>query len=46
MHFVVVVAAAFASSAGHAQYTDGVIRIGVLTDMSSLYADIPAREVW
>jgi branched-chain amino acid transport system substrate-binding protein len=43
MHFVVVVAAAFASSAGHAQYTDGVIRIGVLTDMSSLYADITGQ---
>jgi branched-chain amino acid transport system substrate-binding protein len=40
MHFVVVIAAAFASSAVHAQYTDGAIKIGALTDMSSLYADI------
>jgi branched-chain amino acid transport system substrate-binding protein len=40
MHFVVVIAAAFASSAVHAQYTDGEVKIGVLTDMSSLYADI------
>jgi branched-chain amino acid transport system substrate-binding protein len=34
-----VTAAIFAGSAA-AQYTDGVIRIGVLTDMSALYADI------
>jgi branched-chain amino acid transport system substrate-binding protein len=40
MYFVVVIAAAFASSAVHAQYTDGEVKIGVLTDMSSLYADI------
>jgi hypothetical protein len=26
-------------SAAQAQYTDGVIKIGVLTDMSSLYSD-------
>jgi branched-chain amino acid transport system substrate-binding protein len=35
-----VLAAAAASSAASAQYTDGTIRIGVLTDMSSIYADI------
>ena len=29
----------FASSTAFAQYTDGVVKIGVLTDMSSLYAD-------
>jgi branched-chain amino acid transport system substrate-binding protein len=29
-----------ASNGAHAQYTDGVVKIGVLTDMSSLYADI------
>jgi branched-chain amino acid transport system substrate-binding protein len=28
------------STWAHAQYTDGVVKIGVLTDMSSLYADI------
>src|SRR2546429_5959733 len=35
-------AAALASAAGaaHAQVSDGVIKIGVLNDMSSLYADI------
>jgi branched-chain amino acid transport system substrate-binding protein len=35
-------AAAIATAAGaaHAQVSDGVIKIGVLTDMSSLYADI------
>jgi branched-chain amino acid transport system substrate-binding protein len=29
-----------ASSPAYAQYTDGVIKIGVLTDMSSLYSDL------
>ena len=32
-------AVALASSPAYAQYTDGVVKIGVLTDMSSLYAD-------
>ena len=27
-------------SAAHAEYSDGLIKIGVLTDMSGLYADI------
>ncbi|BAT61323.1 hypothetical protein GJW-30_1_03880 [Variibacter gotjawalensis] len=31
---------ALACGSAHAQYSDGVIRIGVLNDMSSLYADI------
>ena len=37
-----LVAAAFAvgASAAHAQISDGVIKIGVLNDMSGLYADI------
>jgi branched-chain amino acid transport system substrate-binding protein len=35
-----VLAVAFASSAASAQYTDGAIKIGVLTEMSSIYADI------
>jgi branched-chain amino acid transport system substrate-binding protein len=34
------VALAFAASGAHAQVSDGVIKIGVLNDMSSLYADI------
>jgi branched-chain amino acid transport system substrate-binding protein len=34
------VAVAFATSAAHAQISDGVIKIGVMNDMSSLYADI------
>jgi branched-chain amino acid transport system substrate-binding protein len=38
-NIVVFVAAALASSAAHGQYTDGVIKIGVLSDMSGLYAD-------
>jgi branched-chain amino acid transport system substrate-binding protein len=32
-------AAALISTAAHAQYTGGVVKIGVLSDMSSLYAD-------
>ncbi len=37
---IIVTAALFASSSAFAQYTDGVIKIGVLSDMSSLYSDI------
>jgi branched-chain amino acid transport system substrate-binding protein len=38
--YLAAIAAAFASSTAFAQYTDGVIRIGVIADMSSVYADI------
>jgi branched-chain amino acid transport system substrate-binding protein len=34
------VAAALISTAAQAQYTNGVVKIGVLTDMSSVYSDI------
>jgi branched-chain amino acid transport system substrate-binding protein len=34
------VALAFAASGAHAQVSGGAIKIGVLNDMSSLYADI------
>ncbi|MEO8506920.1 MAG: ABC transporter substrate-binding protein, partial [Betaproteobacteria bacterium] len=34
------VAAALSISAAHAQVSDNVIKIGVLTDMSSLYTDL------
>jgi branched-chain amino acid transport system substrate-binding protein len=37
---MIVMAALLASSPTFAQYTDGVVKIGVLTDMSSLYSDI------
>jgi branched-chain amino acid transport system substrate-binding protein len=37
---LIVIAAAFASTSAYAQYTDGVIKIGVMADMSSLYSDI------
>jgi branched-chain amino acid transport system substrate-binding protein len=37
---MMVAAALVASGAAHAQYSDGVIKIGVLTDMSSLYSDL------
>ena len=36
---VVFALATFISTAAQAQYTGGVVKIGVLTDMSSLYAD-------
>jgi branched-chain amino acid transport system substrate-binding protein len=36
---VVALAALLISSSAFAQYTDGVIKIGVLTDMSGLYSD-------
>jgi branched-chain amino acid transport system substrate-binding protein len=36
---IIVLATAFASSTAYAQYTEGVIKIGVLSDMSGLYAD-------
>jgi branched-chain amino acid transport system substrate-binding protein len=35
----IALVAALASSSAFAQYTDGVVKIGILTDMSSLYAD-------
>jgi branched-chain amino acid transport system substrate-binding protein len=37
---LIATAAVLASSSAFAQYTDGVIKIGVLVDMSSLYADL------
>ena len=36
---IIAMAALLASSSAYAQYTDGVVKIGVLSDMSSLYAD-------
>src|SRR5712691_2044365 len=39
MRFFPVVTAALLSTAAHAQYTDGMVKIGILTDMSGLYAD-------
>jgi ABC-type branched-subunit amino acid transport system substrate-binding protein len=37
---LIATAAVLASSSAFAQYTDGVIKIGVLVDMSGLYADL------
>src|ERR1700740_2644688 len=37
------VALAFAASGAHAQVSDGVIKIGVLNDQSSLYADLAGQ---
>src|SRR5437588_7061152 len=36
-------ALAFAASAAYAQVSDGVIKIGVLNDQSSLYADLSGQ---
>jgi branched-chain amino acid transport system substrate-binding protein len=36
---LILMALALASGPAYAQYTDGVVKIGVLTDMSSLYAE-------
>src|SRR5271166_4639339 len=36
---LILTALTLASGPAYAQYTDGVVKIGVLTDMSSLYAD-------
>ena len=40
VHSVILIAATLASGSAFAQYTDGVIKIGVLTDMSSVYSDV------
>ena len=37
---VIVVAAALVNNSANAQYTDDIVKIGVLTDMSSIYSDI------
>jgi branched-chain amino acid transport system substrate-binding protein len=37
--YLTILAVTLASSSVYAQYTDGVIKIGVLTDMSGLFAD-------
>jgi branched-chain amino acid transport system substrate-binding protein len=37
---MIVAATLLASSSAFAQYTDGVVKIGVLSDMSSLYSDV------
>jgi len=44
-HWLVVMAAVglIAPAAAQAQISDGVIKIGVLTDMSSLYADLSGQ---
>jgi branched-chain amino acid transport system substrate-binding protein len=36
---LIIIAAILANGSAFAQYTDGVVKIGILTDMSSLYAD-------
>ncbi|NJO54586.1 MAG: ABC transporter substrate-binding protein [Bacteroidales bacterium] len=44
---LLAVAATLAASAAHAQFSDDVIRIGVLNDQSGLYADLSGQgSVW
>src|SRR6202035_3687986 len=40
VRYIIAIAAALAITSAHAQYTDGVVKIGVLSDLSSLYSDI------
>ena len=39
VYYLSTAIAVFVCSPAHAQYTDGVVKIGLLTDMSSLYSD-------
>jgi branched-chain amino acid transport system substrate-binding protein len=40
IHCAVVIAAIVASNCAKAQYSDGTVKIGILTDMSGIYSDI------
>jgi branched-chain amino acid transport system substrate-binding protein len=40
IHSVIVIVTALASSSALAKYTDGIVKIGVLSDMSGLYSDV------
>jgi branched-chain amino acid transport system substrate-binding protein len=40
IHSAIVIAAVAATSGANAQYADGTVKIGVLSDMSSIYSDI------
>ncbi len=40
MRSMIVITTALLGTAAHAQYANGTVKIGVLTDMSSLYSDI------
>jgi len=45
--FMLTVAASMLATAAHAQYSDGVIKIGVLNDQSGTYADLAGPgSVW
>ena len=37
---MIVMAASLVGTSAYAQFTDGIVKIGVLTDMSSIYSDI------
>src|SRR5215469_16995257 len=40
IHSAIMIAAVLTSSCANAQYSDGKVKIGVLTDMSGIYSDI------
>jgi branched-chain amino acid transport system substrate-binding protein len=40
IHCTVVIAAVVASNCANAQYSEGTVKIGILTDMSGIYSDI------
>ena len=40
LHRIIVLAALLTSGPAMAQYSDGVVKIGVLTDMSGLYSEL------
>ena len=40
LHKIIALAALVTSGPAMAQYTDGVVKIGVLTDMSGLYSEL------
>jgi branched-chain amino acid transport system substrate-binding protein len=42
---VIITAAALLGTAAHAQYANGTVKIGVLTDMSGLYSDVGGGTV-
>ncbi len=40
LKILLIVSLSLACGSAHAQYTDGVVKIGILTDMTSLYSDL------
>ena len=40
LKILLIVGLSLAGGSAHAQFTDGVVKIGILTDMTSLYSDL------